>query len=51
MYLRRIDHHEDHADHGGEQQVDCDGDQLLDIGTNLLQFAQRFAAALIFEMA
>src|ERR1019366_9657890 len=40
---------EDHADHRGEQQVHRNGNQLLDIRTNLLQFAESLAAALIFE--
>ena len=50
MHLRRVDHDEDHADHRGEQQVHGDGDELLDVGADLLQLAQRLAAALVLEL-
>ena len=49
VHLRGVDHHEDHADHRREQQVHRNGDQLLDVRTDLLKFAQRLAAALVFE--
>ena len=46
---QRVDHHEDHADQRGEDQIDRHVDQLLHVGSDLLQFAQRLAAALVFE--
>ena len=49
MHAERVDHDEDDADERGEQDVDRDGDQLLDVGPHLLQLAERFAAALILE--
>ena len=44
-----VDHHEDDADQRREQHVDRRGDQLLDVGADLLQLAQRLAAALVLE--
>ena len=49
VHARRVDHDEHQADQRGEHQVDGNGDQLLDVGADLLQFAQRLAAALVFE--
>ena len=49
VHAPRVDHHEDDADERGEEHVDRSGNQLLDIRTNLLQFPERFAAALILE--
>ena len=47
--LRCIDHHEHQADERSENQIDRRGDELLHIGADLLQLAQRLAAALVFE--
>ena len=50
MHFGRVDHDEDDADDGGEEQVHGDGDQLFDIGADFLQHAEGFAAALVFEL-
>ncbi len=44
-----VDHHEDDADERGEQHVDRCRDQALDVGADLLEPAERFAAALVLE--
>ena len=44
-----VDHHEDDADERREQDVDGRRDELLDVGADLLQPAERFAAALVLE--
>ena len=49
VHAERIDHHEDNADERGEQHVDGCRDELLDVGSDFLQFAQRLPAALILE--
>ena len=47
--IEGVDHDEDDADEGAEEQVDADLDEFFHVGADLLQFAQRFAAALILE--
>ena len=49
MHAERVDHDEDDADDGGEEDVDGDGNELLDVSPHFLQPAERFAAALILE--
>lgn len=49
VHIKGVDHDEDDANQGAKQYVDEDLDELLDVGAHLLQFAERFAAALIFE--
>ena len=49
MNSHRVDHDEQDADQRDEQNIDDGVRQPLDIRANLLKFAERFAAALIFE--
>ena len=49
MDVKRVHHHKDHAHQGAEEDVDRDLDKLFDVGANLLQLAQRLAAALVFK--
>ena len=49
MHAERVNHHEDDAHERCEHHVDGVGQQLLDVRPDLLQLAQRFAAALILE--
>ncbi len=49
MHSSGVDHDEDDADHSGKQQVDRDADQFFDVSSNLLQFPERFAAALVLK--
>ena len=49
VHREGVDHHEDDADERREEHVDRRRDQPLDVGPHLLQLAERFAAALIFE--
>ncbi len=49
MHAGGVDDDEYQADQRGEDQVDRRGDQLLNVGPHLLQFAQGLAAALVFE--
>src|SRR5208282_5743561 len=44
-----IDHHEHNADERNEQHIDGGGYEPLHVAANLLQFPQRFAAALVLE--
>jgi hypothetical protein len=45
----RVDHHEHDSDQGREEDVDSGGDELLDVGTHLLEFAESLAAPLVLE--
>src|SRR6185295_6530377 len=49
VYRERVDDDEDDADEGGEDQVDRERNELLDVGSDLLKLAQRLAASLILE--
>ena len=47
--LEGVDHHEHDADERREDDVHERGDELLGVGADLLQLAERLAAALVLE--
>src|SRR5208282_3260508 len=49
MHPEGIDHHKHNADERNEQHIDGSGNKPLHIAADFLQFAQGFAAALVFE--
>src|SRR5438105_3463709 len=49
MDAERVDHHEHNADQRDKENVDERVKEFLDVLTNLLELAERLAAALIFE--
>src|SRR5262245_66241238 len=51
MDAQRVDHHKYNADERDEQNVHDRVRETLDVGADFLKFAERFAAALIFENA
>jgi hypothetical protein len=44
-----VDHHEDHADERREHDVHEGADELLGVGADFLELAERLAAALVLE--
>jgi hypothetical protein len=51
MHRQGVDHHEDYAHERDEEYVDEGVRQPFEVGSDLLQFAEGFAAALILEDA
>ena len=50
MHRKRVDDDEDDADESGEDQVDGERDEFLDVGANFLELAECLATALILEV-
>ena len=49
MHPEGVDHHKNDADHRDKEHIDGRGNKPLNVAPYLLQLAQSFAAALVFE--